>query len=167
MPPRPEDNKRPQAVARAATLAPSAALKDAPPISSKPSPLARPPLPAIADAMAQSLAKAEAGAGAGSEMPPPRLYDETDEQENTARLRHSSGPPRQEQTALLRSARPPAVATAPRGHEPIPFDRPLAPPPKALLAKQGEEPPQKILIMPLVVGFLIFALGLAFYIWAR
>jgi hypothetical protein len=140
------------------------------------------------------------------------MYDESDEADDAATLLHASAKaPRQEHTAPLPSAKPPAVnptaptvpafplspqnlavainanattlpvpadASAPplpplnapepivvRPREPIPFDRPAAPLPGALLG--DDEPPPRVLVMPLVVGFLIFAIGLAFYIWAR
>jgi hypothetical protein len=113
---------------------------------------------------------------------PPRLYDESDESEDAATLLHSSArPPRQEHTALLPAGVPtpplPVAMTAPpppepvavrpheprlmRPHEPIPYNG-VAP-----FAEDGDEPEPRIMIMPLVVGFLIFAIGLAFYIWAR
>ena len=56
---------------------------------------------------------------------------------------------------------PPQESVPPRPREPIPFDRSLAAP----LAHGEPEP--RVMLMPLVVGFLIFAIGLAFYIWAR
>ena len=91
---------------------------------------------------------------------PPRLYDEKDETEDAATLLHkSAAPPRQEHTALLPSAvAPHKPTTQPR--EPIPFDR-------AIAAPVREPEPPRVLLMPLVVGFLIFAIGLGFYIWAR
>lgn len=106
--------------------------------------------------------------GAGER--PPRLYDASDEPEDAATLLHSSArAPQQEHTALLPAsqplAKPPASVPAPeavvRPREAIPFDRQPAP-----MAHEPQGEP-KVLIMPLVVGFLIFAIGLAFYIWAR
>ena len=98
---------------------------------------------------------------------PPRLYDEKDETDDAATLLHkSAAQPRQEHTALLPSAgstRPPPVAPnrpSARPREPIPFDRAIAVP-------VSEPEPPRVLLMPLVVGFLIFAIGLGFYIWAR
>jgi hypothetical protein len=98
-------------------------------------------------------------------FPPPPRHDTADAQALMQRSAPPPPPPRQEHTALLpvpSSARP-ADAAAPldaalRAREPIPFDRsPVAP----------QEPAPRVLVMPLVVGFLIFAIGLAFYIWAR
>jgi len=106
---------------------------------------------------------------------PPRLYDEKDETDDAETLLHKSArPPRQEHTALLPAAQgsarppgaphfaePPAIPPPPpRPREPIPFDRSIAAP-----IPDPETP--RVLLMPLVVGFLIFAIGLGFYIWAR
>lgn len=108
---------------------------------------------------------------------PPRLYDASDEPDDGPTLLHKSAKaPQQEQTALIPAAHtaakpsasvpvpgatlPPFPPPAAPPREPIPFDRPMLADPRA----QAESP---VLIMPLAVGFLIFALGLAFYIWAR
>jgi hypothetical protein len=168
-PPRPDESKRAAPLPPMPAIAPPARPKDVAPIEAFPPPSSQPAVPAIAQVMAQSLADAQADA-----EPPPRLYDDNDELENAATLLHASAkPPRQEHTALLKSARPPVLAgvpeaaPVPRPREPIPFDRPQPPALDARAAGHGDEPPPQILIMPLVVGFLIFAIGLAFYIWAR